>query len=396
MSNKKNNIFAIYFSGFLQGVALVLYPAAGAIFTSPSYHDLSSGEFGLLFTPQIIFAILASISAPRLAAKYGMKSVLRWGLMANFFSMLLFAASVVCIGISSLPFWILMLGTGMLGTGFGFTITALNPFAYHLFPGKEASAVTGMHIFLGLGTTTSALILNAFKTGGIWWASGIAIAIPILFMIIFQYSLELELPKEEASDKEEGKKAIPLRVWLYGGVIFLYAFSEATFGNWGTIYLEKEAGLSTAKAALGLSVFWASITIGRLLFTFLALKLNTKKIYLASPFLVSLVFFFMPGLEGEIAPLVAMSLGGLGLSFFFPNTISIATDEFPRFANIVSGALVAAIQIGTGVSANVVGALNDIFTLSNIFQMSAVFGFLTGVLGLYLHLSQTKESNRVL
>ena len=84
-----------------------------------------------------------------------------------------------------------------------------------------------------------------------------------------------------------------------------------------------------------------------------------------------------------------MAIGGLGLSFFFPNTISIATDEYPEYAAIVSGALVAAIQLGTGVSANVVGMLSNTFSLSTIFQMSAVYGLATGILGLYLHFSRS-------
>lgn len=388
---KTKKIIAIYLSGFLQGIALVLYPAAGSIFTNPSFHNLSSGEFGFLFTPQIIFAILASVSAPKLAEKYGMKRILTWGLICNLLSMLLFAASAYCIGDSSLPFWTLMLGTGMLGAGFGFTITALNPFAFHLFPGKEDSAVTGMHIFLGLGTTSSALVLNGFKAEGIWWASGIMIAILILLMIIFQQFLKMSLPKSEVTDKEKVKKKVPLRVWLYAGVIFLYAFSEATFGNWGTIYLEKEAGLSAAKAALGLSIFWAFITIGRVIFTLVALKFNTKILYLLSPFLVAIVFYVMPFLEGNVAPLVALAVGGFSISFFFPNTISIATNEYPTHAAIVSGALVAAIQIGTGVSANVIGVLNSSFSLSTIFQMSALYGLITGVLGLYLHFSRSNK-----
>ena len=388
MSNRTKAIIAIYGSGFLQGVALVLYPAAGNIFTNEAYHGLSSSEFGILFTPQIIFAILSSLSASRLAEKYSMRKVMIWGLIANLLSMLAFASSVFCIGMSSLPFWLLLLGTGLLGAGFGFTITALNPFAYNLFPGKEASAVTGMHIFLGLGTTTSALLLTSFQNMGIWWGSGILIAALIAVMLVFVGPIVLTLPKQEAATKDTEKKSIPLRVWLYASVIFLYAFSEATFGNWGTIYLQKEAGLSVGQAALGLSIFSAAITAGRILFTFLALKMNTTWLYLIAPFLVAIVFFILPSFEGDTLNLAAMALGGLGLSFFFPNTISIATDEFPQFSAIVSGALVAAIQVGTGVSANVVGLLNDSFSLTTIFQASAIFGLLTGVLSLYLHFTK--------
>ena len=105
MSNRTKAIIAIYGSGFLQGIALVLYPAAGNIFTNEAYHGLSSSEFGILFTPQIIFAILSSLSASRLAEKYGMRKVMIWGLIANLLSMLAFASSIFCIGMSSLPFW---------------------------------------------------------------------------------------------------------------------------------------------------------------------------------------------------------------------------------------------------------------------------------------------------
>jgi len=106
---KTKKIIAIYLSGFLQRIVLVLNPAAGSIFTNSTFHNLSS-----------------------------------------------------------LPFWTLMFGTGKLGGGFGFTITAPNPFAFLLFPGNEDSAVTGIYVFLGIGTTSSALVLNGFKAEGIW------------------------------------------------------------------------------------------------------------------------------------------------------------------------------------------------------------------------------------
>lgn len=390
MSLRIKAISAIYISGFLQGVALVLYPAAGNIFTNEVYHGLSSTEFGILFIPQIVFAIISSLSAPKLADKYGMKKVLTFGLIANMFAMLCFTASVICIGISNLPFWVLMLGTGFLGAGFGFTITALNPFAFNLFPGKEASAVTGMHIFLGLGTTVSALLLTSFQNIGIWWGAGLLVGIAFLIMLFFQMPIPLTLPKVALTENEKTNQKVPFRVWLFALVIFLYAFSEATFGNWGSIYLEKEAGLSVGQAALGLSIFWAAITAGRVIFTLLALRFNTKVLYLVAPFLVAVVLFFLPSLTGSTANLAAMAFGGVGLSFFFPYTISLATEEFPEFSAIVSGALVAAIQVGTGISTNITGVLNKSLSLGSIFQVSALFAILTGILVLFLHFSKNK------
>ena len=169
MKNSLSIIALVYLSGFLQGIALILFPAGGPIFTDPNFHGLSSSQYGLLFTPQIVMAILASFSAPWLAQKWGMKRVLQLGILANLLSMLFLTGSHFVLGMGNLPFMVLMIGTAALGAGFGFTITAVNPYAYSFFPGKEASAVTGLHILLGLGTAISSILLDFFSDQGYWW-----------------------------------------------------------------------------------------------------------------------------------------------------------------------------------------------------------------------------------
>ena len=54
---QRNEIAAIYVAGVIQGVALVTFPAASAVFTSASAYDLSSTEYGAMFVPQAITAI---------------------------------------------------------------------------------------------------------------------------------------------------------------------------------------------------------------------------------------------------------------------------------------------------------------------------------------------------
>ena len=43
---------AVYTAGLLQGLALVTFPAASAVFTDPHAHGLSNGEYGAMFAPQ--------------------------------------------------------------------------------------------------------------------------------------------------------------------------------------------------------------------------------------------------------------------------------------------------------------------------------------------------------
>ncbi|MGF1671603.1 MAG: MFS transporter, partial [Balneolaceae bacterium] len=68
-------VISIYASGFMAGVALIMFPAAGSILTNPDFHGFTSGQFGSIFTPQIITAIVSSLMAPKLAERMGMKRI---------------------------------------------------------------------------------------------------------------------------------------------------------------------------------------------------------------------------------------------------------------------------------------------------------------------------------
>ncbi len=383
---RTRKIISVYLSGFLVGIALVIFPAAGSILTDSNYHGFSSTQFGSIFIPQIVLAIFTSLSAPKIADKVGMKFVMLLGLASLFVATLLLGTSNWFLD-GNVDYWIVMAGTAALGAGFGFTITALNPFAYNLFPGKETSAVTAMHILLGAGTASAALFLNAFVSQGIWYVAPFAISAIVLLMILFTFPIPLELPHNEKEEKSNEK--IPFKIWLFALAVFLYGACEATLGNWGAIFLEKSGGMSVSDAALGLSIFWGFVALGRIAFTFYALRYPTKWVYIIAPFIVAVVFFTLPQADGKSLLLSYMALGGLGMSILFPLSISSATDQFPKYAAIISGVLVAAIQLGTGFSSNVIGYLNERMELADIIQYSAGYAFVLGLLVFYL--SQPKK-----
>jgi hypothetical protein len=47
-------------AGVVQGIALVTFPAASTILTDPAEYDLSSSQYGALFLPQVVTAIIAA------------------------------------------------------------------------------------------------------------------------------------------------------------------------------------------------------------------------------------------------------------------------------------------------------------------------------------------------
>ncbi len=391
MPEKKETVAAVYFSGFLQGVALILFPAAGPLFTDPGFHALTSSQFGLLFTPQIIAAIAASAFVARFASRFGMKRVLLLGLMANVLSMCMLAASHWLIGMGSLAFLVLLLGTAAAGAGFGFTISSLNAYAFDLFRDRTDAAITGLHVFTGMGQVGSSLLLGLFLSLGFWWGAPLTIGAALLLMIGFQLRLSLKLSMEGMAPAQELRRpSLPARIWWYAVMVFLYGACEATFGNWSSIYLEQDAGWTMSEAALALSIFWGMVTVGRALFALTSIWFRPQALHRVSPFLVAVAFLALPSLSGSLPTLLGLALAGLALSFFFPLSVSLATAEEPALASAVSGTLVAALALGIGVSSNLAGFFREVLGLSLIFRLSSLYAFLMAVIVVYL--TRTKKS----
>ena len=391
---RRKAIVAVYFGGFVAGISLLIFPAAGSLLTDPDIVGLSNSQFGMLFTPEILAAIIASSLAAGFAAKVGIKRVMIAGLGFNLVAMVLMAATVLVIGNGNLPFVVLMMATAAVGAGFGFTISALNVGAFELFPGKEDSAVTGLHVMTGLGAASSSLVLSFFNNAGLWWVAPAIISIALAATFLFSLTITLGTAAKEGEQEAEavktGAQRLPRRIWLYAVLVFFYGICEATFNNWTTIFLEQDAGLSTGDAALGFSVLWISLTGGRVLFSIIAIRFSVQLLHVIMPVVIGLGFFLLPTAEGAFASYLALAIGGLGLSFYLPYSVSLASAENPRFASVISGILMAAFMVGIGFSANVIGFARDALGLSAVFQLSTVYAVAMTLIAFYLFRSYPK------
>lgn len=385
-------IVAVYLSGLLTGITLILFPSAGTLFKDDNFHALSNSQFGVLFTPQIVTAIIASSGTASLAARFGMKQVLLAGLGFNLLSMTLLFLSHFAIGSGNLPFYLLLAATGAVGTGFGFSITALNAFAFDLFPGREDSAVTAMHVMTGIGQVGAALILALFMTIEAWWGAPVTIGLALIAMVVFQQGLPLTLRVEGAPlTAKSSNGRLPARVWLYAVIIFMYGAVEGTFGNWTPIYLKEEAGLATAQAALGLSLFWAAVTVGRVVFTAAAIRFETKPLHFIAPLVVGGTFILLPVVDGAAVSYAVLIIAGAALSFYFPYTVSLAAAENPLRTAAVAGLLVAALQLGNGISANVTGVASESVALGTLFQVASIYALVMAGVAFYLQWSFSRQ-----
>ena len=121
----RREVAVVYAAGLVQGVALVTFPAASSILTSSTYYGLSSTQYGALFVPQAVLAIVAALLGTRLTERWGTKRVLLAGLAADLASMVLLFISQLLIG-GALAYPVLLLATTCLGIGFGLTVPTVN------------------------------------------------------------------------------------------------------------------------------------------------------------------------------------------------------------------------------------------------------------------------------
>ena len=363
----RTEIGLVYVAAVVQGLALVTFPAASSIFTSPDGFGFDSTRYGALFLPQVLLAILASAFAPRLARRWSLRRVLLAGLAGDVVSMTLLALSRLLLGMPDMAFGVLLLATGALGLGFGATVMALNTYAEAFFPKRADRAVLALNALLGLGTALAPVLVAIVVALGAWWLLPVVVACiaVLLFGVAYAQPLRLHVGNADA-DRPTSLNWIdlPRRFWLYAAAVFVYGIVETLNGNWAMLYLSSERGVSTQGASFALAAFWVMVTVGRVLIALISQLVPPRWIYVALPALSLVVFQLASQVQSEAGGIIVFGLAGLACSGFLPLSISFAGGEFPRLSAVMAGGLIAFYQLGYGVAAFAIGPLQGLFGLS--------------------------------
>ena len=363
----RTEIGLVYVAAVVQGLALVTFPAASSIFTSPDGFGFDSTRYGALFLPQVLLAILASAFAPRLARRWSLRRVLLAGLAGDVVSMTLLALSRLLLGMPDMAFGVLLLATGALGLGFGATVMALNTYAEAFFPKRADRAVLALNALLGLGTALAPVLVAIVVALGAWWLLPVVVACiaVLLFGVAYAQPLRLHVGNADA-DRPTSLNWIdlPRRFWLYAAAVFVYGIVETLNGNWAMLYLSSERGVSTQGASFALAAFWVMVTVGRVLIALISQLVPARWIYVALPALSLVVFQLASQVQSEAGGIIVFGLAGLACSGFLPLSISFAGGEFPRLSAVMAGGLIAFYQLGYGVAAFGIGPLQGLFGLS--------------------------------
>jgi len=357
---QRSEILTIYVAGLIQGVALVTFPAASAVFTSSSDYGLSSTEYGGMFVPQAVMAIISSLLGAGLRKRLGTKRIYMMGLFANLLAMSLLVVSRFVMKEHSLAYTILLVATACMGIGFGFTVPALNTFAAAFFPKKVDRAVLTLNALLGLGTALAPVFIALFVGLGIWWGLPVLVGALILGLLLFSVTQTLnEGTTARAAHAHKDKNKFPARFWIFAAFALLYGVCETMNGNWAVPYMTKHFGASASMASLALAIFWSMVTAGRILFAAIEKWFPEKMVCRVLPFVVAAAFITTACVPktNSLLGILTFALAGLSCSALLPLTISFGQKELTAIAASAAGGLIAFYQIGYGIAAFGVGPL---------------------------------------
>lgn len=278
------------------------------------------------------------------------------------------AAALALIASGAAPLWPVLVALGLVsGLSGGAIDGSLNAHAAAHFSPR---AMNWLHASFGIGATLGPAIMTAVIAGGLSWRVGFWIVGAAQLALALCFALTRQIWSDPAPAPAATSAPAPARgatlaetlrlplAWLGIVIFFAYTGAEVTTGSWVYSLLTESRGISTALAGTWISLYWASLTLGRILFGFAVQRVAPTTLLrwcMAGAVLSALLIWL------NLAPWISfggIALMGLALAPQFPLLVS-ATPSYlgQRHAANGVGFQVAAASLGGAIMPSLVGVL---------------------------------------
>ena len=374
---------SVYSGAVLLGLTLVSFPASSAFLrTSLGISDVA---YGSIYLSQLVTGIVGAL--------LGGVAVQRIGLRAMYLiTLAFFALSQILLASSSgagggIALILLMCATACFGFGFGFGGGPLNAFLPLLFPRRANVAIVALHMSAGAGLTIGPFLISMLVAHRRWLLAPLGLG--ILATLLFSFTAGLRLPAAPGGGPAASIWPAPGRTpffWGTAAMALLYSIAEAMFSNWCVLYLVEEKQIPAQIAALALTCFWGSLTLGRLLVSVGVLWLRPAFLLFVLPLLIAVAFIGVSGVHSPTTALLGFALAGFACSGFFPLLVGVAVAPFPRDVSWIASMLTAAMTVGVGIGSYAIGALHHALSITVLYRYSVIYPLAVLVLLIALHM----------
>ena len=260
---------------------------------------------------------------------------------------------VTLVGFAVSPWWwpLLLCGT-VGGLGSGAIDAGLNAYAAERFSPR---VVSWLHASYGIGATLGPVLMTSVLTANQPWRLGYAALAGVLLLICMLFfathaswdgrgevSAEAHVPAAGAIETL-ARPRTQLNILLF----FLYTGTEVAAVTWLFSLLTESRQISTPLAGACVSLFWAALTGGRILFGFVAHRLPSRSILRFGLLLAPVGALLLSLRHGPALAMFAAAALGFALAPIYPMLISDTPDRVGRrYAAQAIGFQVAAAYLG--------------------------------------------------
>lgn len=279
-------------------------------------------SMGSVYTALFLGSIFTQLISGLIIDRLGQKPVLLIGIVLM----------VIGLGAYNFPlsFPALMAFTVLAGLGFGAVVLGNNFLIAQAFSERSVSALNLINFFFGLGAILGpaivSLVLSHF--GEARWVIGLD---TLLYLVLVPLFYRMSFPAQKQGQESLSIKRIPSLltplIIALGSMVFLYVGIETGFGGWISTYMQKTTNLTVETASLVTSAFWLAFTIGRLLNTWLGLRLSAQRILLMNLTLAVLgSVIFTAGIGNQWISILGTLLIGLAFGPIYPTLIAVSSQ----------------------------------------------------------------------
>jgi MFS family permease len=356
-------------TALIEGFVLVTFPSASAIITGSHDYGMTGSMYGELVMPELVTAILASLTGFGLARRHASKLAYVLGLSLGLTATALMLASSQVERDHALAYPLLLAASACLGAGFGVTVPVLLAYSRFLHPCAEDVSVLWLNALIAVGALIAPGVAALFVHLNHWLGLP-ALAAALLLGLLLRSKC---LPRHVGAPQRPKREAFTctVRFLLYSVFAMAYAVCAAMLVIWSELRVARPPGVLTPAqltaavhvssvgpalhTSIAFATFWgATLAAGRVLFATVD-RWHSEMARMAGylgPIVLLAVLIAVGVFTNHLglSTFAVFILAALGCSALLPLTLSFTQKDVTAISAALAGGVIA-YQIGYGLVA---------------------------------------------
>ncbi len=336
--------------------------------------DQSDAGMGLAYFVNAVVYVMGTVSVGVLAGRLPRRLLLAAGPASIAVGLLLIAAAG--------DWATFLVGFLVMGMGAGIVDAGINALFMDLYKGR-AAMLNRLHVFFAVGAFTVPLVVGlSVGWGAPWQAVAIATAAAAapLALVLGTRRLPPTHPRvrvatagpDQGGRGPADRRRVPIPLVVLAIAIGCYVAAELGVSSWLVRYLD-DAPLEVA--TLALSLFWASLALGRLVSSFIVDRMGA--VTFAATWSAACGVAILAAINVPSVPLAVLffALAGFAAGPVYPMIMAIGGSLYAGRASMVSSVLASAAIVGSIVYPPLMGVVSEAAGMWFSMLGAALFAF---------------------